>query len=430
MADWDLAEQTIIDAATKVFIALGEANPRFRYDNKNGNHVMTIDGRTYRTFLDCTGMMRMIIRVMGYDPNWGGGNASIGHGGAGWFLSDATGPFVKNLDGEISEDWVVLDFDPNDVRPGDIRGHNGHSHADFFIGYDSRGVARGYNSGSSDGMKQSNACALNYLSTGVFDIEKATTTIQDSRTAKVLRYVRGTNGQPYSSPTQTLQSGSIRINSLDVNLKFVPPPEIIFALRTKEGVDPSSLDSFIESEAGYWKPSNLYKISGNTVQSENYSMADNQKTDIIMRWKNLPKSISKPVLVFTADGSDPKTSGRTIKQTEGGNDYQNSAGIVVLFSGWSLPLNLRAILVDADKPDEIIASGSGIFTSRTPSAIGSGPALGRIFYYQELLDDVDADGGTIDTPDNHGYLQLNDSNDLYNSEEYTALISGLEGDNG
>lgn len=431
LADWDAASQAVIDAATQVFIALGECNPNFTYDSSNGNHILTIGDTSYKTFWDCTGMMRMTIRVLGYDPNWGGAPPSSGKSGAGWYLSLATGPFVKNLNGEISGDWVVLDFDPNDVRPGDIRGSNTHSHADMFIGYDSNGTARGYNSGWSDGMKKSNRCALEYQRTGIFDISKADATIPDRETAKVLRFVLGSGSNPYSSPTLSFQSSNSRvIKNLDIRIKFVNPPELVFRLRTKDGTDPLAVDSFNPSLPGYWKPYRLYKLQDGIVQPEDYSMRDMQTTDIWLGWSNVNlEKYPKPVLKFTTDGSDPIVYGRTVSLKKEGefliNDYQKSSRIPVLFRGWSLPLNIRAVLVDADSPDKIIAQGSGLFTSRNPFSASSSN-IHKISYYQELLNDTDTESKAIDTEDDHRYLLLNDSDDVFVSEDYVQLIPGLE----
>lgn len=214
MANYTASQLCILKAAVQVFQALGTANPSFCYDQSKYLKFTCKDGTTITNVRqDCSGLMQAIIRYMGYNLT-------------GWFTTSSTSnTVITELDGSLSKDWVVLDFDANDRQPGDILLKSGHT--DMYV-FKVSGSPKGFNSGSGDttsgpvaslgtGMHYSYNLAVHYLVSGKFDDTTSTNigayTITDAQAIKVIRYIG---------------SGSSGSSTVGVDYMIVPAKKIIF----------------------------------------------------------------------------------------------------------------------------------------------------------------------------------------------------------
>ena len=75
-----------------------------------------------------------------------------------------------------------------------------------------------------------------------------------------------------------------------------------------------------------------------------------------------------------------------------------------ILTDYSWPINVRAVLVDADSPDTPITMASAVFTHDTDKT--QQEQLDAVAEYQELLIEYNAIGD--DTSDNHAYFVVND----------------------
>ena len=229
--------------------------------------------------------------------------------------------------------------------------------------------------------------------------------------------------EPTPTPQQT-------IKSLDIEMRINPPPEIIFNLRYPVYDDTTSDENMIPVNAGYYRPNELYAMTDSKLRTENYTMRDTLMTDINISWRYSLQLSEKPVLLFTTDGRDPLTHGRTVFLKQEGdfwiNDYDNSANLFPTLCGFALPINIRAALIDANRHDLVLTQASAVFTRESVATVPQQSTYLRT-YCQALLADADADSRYSKSDDLHGYITLNEQNEIL---DYYDLIPGLEdGDN-
>lgn len=145
MAEYTKSQLRILKAANATFLALKEANPELLY-YMDGSHIMTLnyaDGsRVSNVRPDCSGLMDAIMRYMGYYSTTVAGSAYTGT----WY-GHTTNDVIRDSDGNISSDWIIKWFDPNDRQPGDILVTSGHTDMYVFTS----GGYRGFNAGSGNG---------------------------------------------------------------------------------------------------------------------------------------------------------------------------------------------------------------------------------------------------------------------------------------
>lgn len=426
MADWDAAEQTIMDAATKVWRAFGVANPGCTYSSKKWV-TLDIDGKSISCQCDCTGLLIAIIKYMGYDPQWPVGST----GGFGSGLAEATSNFIYNQDGTLSDDWELISTEAIDPKAGDMRGQKvgsgglQNSHADMFVGYDSSGKARGLNGGSSDGMLASVAAANTYLDTGVFNLDDAASTIADGDYTAVLRYVKGAY-KPSSGPSSGIASNIQGLNSIDIYLGLIEPGQIKFSIMNSSG-------EYRRVEPGYRKITSMYKGTEQSPQVATFIFSDLEKITVKLGYVVTFLQSDKEhrwYLLFTTDGSDPLTNGRTVyqKQEDGNtvNDIEGSVGFGAYIVA-RLPFCIRAVIKDANDDSLVQAAGTGYFTTQTDrdSDFELSDYIKMLRRY--FLDDLDATEHSPNAIDTHPQLYLNDSDDIVEAEPYVTVIPGLPG---
>ena len=426
MAAWDAAESAFLTAAAKVYAALGIAHPSGYYGS--GIWVnLEIDGSSYQCRCDCTGVIQCIIRVMGYDPNWSVSSVP-GHTGDGWYLTDATGNFVKDENGNISPDWAVLPFDAEDARPGDIRAASSHSHCDIFVDY-VNGNAYGLNAGSGpntggQAIPKSCAAGAKYLQDNDQADLAATWTIQDNEAGKVLRYVKGTGSTDTSF--QAISSSARSLSSLDIELRFIARVEFFYSIRDNNG-------NFSSVIPGYFPVHSLIVDETGRTATDAYSDSwldfipnftyryTNGEDD--KDWQDAVKA--GIVLMFTLDNSDPLLYGRTtILKEDGTNDYESSEGWVPLIRT-QFPVHFRCVITDVATHSKDFGRSSAYFTNSAND--GSDVAItSLITAAKNSLFLTDATGETVDAEDAHGYLFLHDEDKPYDRDEYTTWLQGME----
>lgn len=422
MTDWDDAELAFLIAAAKVYAALGVANPSGTYGS--GMFVtLSIDGAEYSCRCDCTGVIQCIIRVMGYDPNWGVSSVP-GHTGDGWYLTDATSNFVLDKTGAVSQDWEVVDFNASDARPGDIRASGSHSHCDIFVDYIS-GNAYGLNAGSSTAILKSSSASSAYLQSNTQSDLAATWTIQDNDAAKVLRYIKGSGQSGTVDASSSSSQLSQSLESLDIELKFLQRVEFYYKLRDRE--------NFSRRIPGYFPRASLVVDSTGRTATDRYSDSWLEFIpDYTYRYTNGPedddwrKSIKAGiVMMFTLDNSDPLQYGRTLYlKDDGTNDYEKSKGWVPIIRT-QFPVHFRCVLTDVATHTKDFARSSAYFTnSTTDSSDVDLSALTKAALNSTLL--RDASDRIPEAEDSRGYLFLHDEDDLYDRNEYTDWVRGME----
>lgn len=426
MADWDAAEQAIMDAATKVWRAFGVANPGCTYSSKKWV-TLDIDGKSIPCQCDCTGLLIAIIKYMGYDPQWPVGST----GGFGSGLAEAKSNFIYNQDGTLSDDWELISTESIAPKAGDMRGQKvrsggaRNSHADMFVGYDSSGKARGLNSGSSDSMISSVTAANTYLDTGMFNLDDAASTIADGDYTAVLRYVKGAN-QPSSGPSSGVASNIQGLNSIDIYLGLLEPGQIKFSIMNSSG-------EYRRVEPGYRKITSMYKGTEQSPQVATFIFSDLEKITVklgyVVTFLKSDKE-HKWYLLFTTDGSDPLTNGRTVYQKkEDGhtvNDIEGSVGFGAYIIA-RLPFCIRAIIKDANDDSLVQAAGTGYFTTQPDSDSDFELSDYIKMLRRYFLDDLDATEHSPNAIDTHPQLYLNDSDDIVEAEPYVTVIPGLPG---
>lgn len=424
MTAWDNAELTFLTAAAKVYAALKVANPTGSYSSSL-IVTLNIDGAEYSCRCDCTGVIQCIIRLMGYDPNWGVSSIP-GHVGDGWYLTDATASFINDSNGNLTEDWVVLPFDANDARPGDIRAAANHSHCDIFVAY-IEGSAYGLNAGSgpnTGGQAIPKSCdaGVKYLQDAEDADLAATWTIQDNDAATVLRYIRGSDSSSDSgSSVQSNVSQSLK--SLDIRLQFIEPLTFRYLLRNSEG-------QFIQKEPGYLPVNSCYP-SGSTPATDSYGDA----------WLEfIPSYIARYaesdtdwraaienglVMLYTLDNSDPLEFGRTVILNEDGtNDYASSKDLVPIIRT-QFPVHFRCVLTDSITHSHDYGRSSAFLTTQSADNSITGVAS-LIKAHKNSTFMLDASGNIPECDDDHGYLFLHDEDTTYDRNEYSTWVNGLE----
>lgn len=423
MADWDSAEQTFLTAAAKVYAALKISHPSGNY----GTDIvvtLNIDGSQYSCRCDCTGVIQCIIKVMGYNPNWG----SSPRGGDGFFLAEATSNFVKDSDGNISSDWEVIAFNAADVRPGDIRAASSHSHCDIFVDYVD-GIAYGLNAGSgpnTGGQAIPKSCAAGekYLGDQNQADLAATKTIQDSDTAKVLRYVKG-RGQSGTSGMNTSQSSSQSLKAIDIELKFLQKVEFYYNLRNSNNEFELKIPGFfpvsdlIVDETGRTADSSYSDcwIEFNPTYVFRYTLGESDA-----EWRKLIKE--GLVMMFTLDNSDPLLYGRTLSLNEDGtNDYEGSKNYTPLIRT-QFPVHFRCVITDVATHSKDFGRSSAYFTNESDSSGLSLSSLVKASKNSQFL--KDASGNLPESEDAHGYLFIHDEEEPYEKHDYYTWVKGME----
>ena len=216
------------------------------------------------------------------------------------------------------------------------------------------------------------------------------------------------------------------IKALNIKLRINPPPEIIFKLRYPVLSNTDSSENLRPVLPGYFKPSELYEAHNAHIYPETYQMRDTTRTDIMISWDYSLQLSKEPVLLFTTDGRDPLQYGRTCYlKTEGDvevNDYERSTNIFPMLSDYALPLNVRAVLIDAQDHSKILTQASAVFTRESAKSVPEQHERLRS-YYQQLLSDTDAERNSINSEDLHGYIAVNED---YETTTYINLINGLE----
>ena len=416
MIDLDEAQSTILTAAAKVYSALRVANPAYTF-NSELVVVLNIDGFNYNCRCDSVGVIQTIIRVMGYQPNWGSSPISS-HIGDGWFLSDATSRFVQDRQGNISTDWEVLEYDASDVRPGDIRASKSHSRCDILVGIaDNR--AMGLGSGSNLDIQLSCTAGSQFLIDNNAEQLLATDVIPNSDVGKVLRYVRGV-GQSISSSVVQLDSTQ-SLHSIEVELKFRSKLRFIYKLPDSE------LKPYVVN-MGYFPKTCLYPVADRTANDTygdcwltffaTYSVTwSDQPED--EEWKEAVRN--GLLMLFTLDGSDPFVTGRTVYlKDDGTNDYERSKGWVPCVKA-QFPVYFRCVLTDPETRTKEYGRSSAYITNDTSGRLVN---ISNILANSQFLED--ASGDSPECEDAHGYLFINDIENLYDKGIYSPWIDGVE----
>ena len=411
MADLDNAETTILLAIAKTYAALKIARPSGEYDT-NAWVTLNIDGSDYKCRCDCTGVLQAMMRYMGYN-------------GDDWNLANATSSFVKDSDGNISDDWVVLDLDHDDARPGDIRAHSGHGHADMFIAYKDD-TAVGMNAGWTKGIQKSCEGGTKYLESNNIEDLMATSTISDADTAKVLRYVKGSGSEP-NQQNSTVSNSSQSLEGLDIQLRFYERIFFKYAIRNESGEFETVIPGFFRDEDYY--PSILGTPSDGSYGD---AWTEFQVTYVVRylvnstdEWTTSVKS--GLVMMYTLDGSDPLLYGRTLELKEDGtNDYEASKDFGVIIRT-QFPVYFRCVITDVATHSQDFGRSSALFTNQ--SAEDSNCKITNLVRASKNLSfSVDASGNIPEAEDAHGYLFLHDKDTSYSKEEYSSWVQGRKED--
>lgn len=421
MLSLDDAQLTFLTAAAKVYAALKIANPAGTYATSLVV-PLNIDGGVYQCRCDCTGVIQCIIRVMGYDPNW----PSPGwHGGGdGLYLTQATESFVKDKNGNISPDWVVLPFDPNDAKPGDIRAARSHSHADIFVDY-KNGYAYGLNAGSgpnTNGRAIPLSCdaGVKYMQDNDPNDLAATWTIQNDDAAKVLRFVNGAGvgGASISGTSQTLRS-------LDVQLAFVRKISFQYLMQSQTG-------NYSQVNPGFFPLNACYPTDDGEPATDSYSddwlefIPDYTATYVTNDTEWINAIQDGIIMLYTLDNSDPLLYGRTIFLKEDGtNDYDASRGYVPVIRT-QFPVHFRCVLTDYATRSKDYGRSSAYFTNQSAEDCNqSVNALVKAFRNSMFM--TDAVDKSLESPDKRGYLAINDRMP-YERSEYEDWVKGVDAD--
>ena len=425
MAEWDAAEEAIMNAACKVWAAFAVAWPSLSY--ASGTWVtLDIDGTKIPCQCDCTGLLIATITYMGYDAShWPVGS----HNGFGCGLAEATTNFIYNSDGTLSSDWELSRDTSITPKAGDIRGEDSTtasnaSHADMFVGYDGD-KCRGLNGGSSDGMKVSAAVAKKYLETGGFDITQAAGTIQDGNYTSVLRYVKGSDSPATGSGGSHSSSTSQSLNAVDIELTFIERISFTYSIRNETGEFNDIIPGFRPNRLCYptddgtqaddsYGDSWLEFIALYTIRWANNSMED---------WEKEVKA--GLVMQYTLDNSDPLLYGRTIVLNEDGtNNYAASENLAPIIKA-QFPVHFRCVITDVATHSQDFGRSSAIFTNQ--SAVDYNSEISNIVKSSKNLSFLtDASDKIPEAEDAHGYLFLHDEDTEYSREEHSSWVQGRD----
>lgn len=415
MTAWNKPQSEILTAAAKVYQALSIANPSNTY-NSELTVTLDIDGKSYECRCDGVGVIICIINVLGYDANWGTSSVP-GHVGAGWYLTDATEPFIKDQNGNISPDWALLDFDSADVQPGDIRASATRSHCDILVANDEAYL--GLNANSNVGIKESCIGAVAYISSSESTDLAATSVLDNTEVGKVLRFVKDDTAKEDPGSVDTTNA-SQSLNSLDIDLDFIEPLSFKYYIKNTTGEDTQVVP-------GYF-PSNAYYPSGELPATDSYGdswlefvpnylarYADSE-TD----WAHAVKD--GLVMMYTLDNSDPFTNGRTVfLHDDGTNDYELSRRIVPIVRT-QFPVHFRCVITTAAH-DTMYGRSSAYFTNQSSTDVNLDlDQFDKALRNASFL--LDASGKSPESADNHGYLFLHDEGE-YDRSDYISWVEGV-----
>ena len=250
----------VIYAAAMVFEALYNADQNLTYDCNcvKYNDLVCRDGTVLEHERpDCSGMMSAVIHYMGYytarwssEKNYTDTYHGEGFGTQNWDGASSN-TCIYDKDGNLSSDWEVLKFDPNDVQPGDIRFHSGHGHTDMYVFTNSQGNRFGFNAGSGDsggsigdGMYNSYCLAKYYLdndnqlpdpdSCHGNRGEPGAWTIQDNECKLVLRYKGSGNGKFGRGSARNDKTDLTKLNRIPISKRKVTDSDTISNIVTRD----------------------------------------------------------------------------------------------------------------------------------------------------------------------------------------------------
>lgn len=415
MAGWDNPQTEFLTTAAKVYAALAISYPSGRYSSDTVV-TLNIEGKNYQCRCDSTGIIQCIIRVMGYDPNWGSSSVP-GHTGSGWFLTDASGNFVKDKQGNISSDWKVLDFNPNNVLPGDIRAASSYSHCDIFVDYLSD-IPYGLGSNDTYEILTSSLAGEKYQSDALNNDLLAVELIPSSAIGKVLRYVKGGGT---SAPDNSVSNHSGQsLKNLDIELQFVEPIRFIYQMY--------DADYNLEPRVpGYYEPEDCYTAAGESGTSDysdswlSFAPVYRVNTKGSAEWESRVKN--GLILMYTTDGSDPLQFGRTVMlKSDSTNDYERSKNIIPIIKT-QFPVYFRGVLTDINHITAF-ARTSAFFTTQAADMSISMAQFTKAAKNSLFI--TDASGASPEAEDAHGYLMLHDDDEFYKKEDYATWVHGVK----
>lgn len=131
------------------------------YDAKALHKFKIRDGRTVSARPDCSGMLGAAMTAFGYKLDYPPSSTHYNIAGV-----NKTLDFIKNPDGSVSRDWVLLNAKTTRLQPGDITGRSGahaHTHASFPIDVSNNANPKGLDSGGTTNIKESAAAATAFL---------------------------------------------------------------------------------------------------------------------------------------------------------------------------------------------------------------------------------------------------------------------------
>lgn len=233
----------IVYAAAMIFEANQHVNPNFVYQLSSYPTFTCKDGtKIDKVLTDCSGMMTATVQYLGYyTPNWSGSYTDTYHGNnmtvTMFHEKQENGhpANIKNADGQIAQEFTIMDYPgPAGLQPGDMIIYIG-AHMEMYVYTDSNGDLRGFNAGSTKGMKtavplaeyiiengtlpDASACIGSYISAENFEGRKADI---------IIRYNSGGSGRG---------KNKVNYNRLNNISKKIPKP--FYNKENPDGTSPS-----------------------------------------------------------------------------------------------------------------------------------------------------------------------------------------------
>ena len=233
----------IVYAAAMIFEANQHVNPNFVYQLSSYPTFTCKDGtKIDKVLTDCSGMMTATVQYLGYyTPNWSGSYTDTYHGNnmtvTMFHEKQENGhpANIKNADGQIAQEFTIMDYPgPAGLQPGDMIIYIG-AHMEMYVYTDSNGDLRGFNAGSTKGMKtavplaeyiiengtlpDASACIGSYISAENFEGRKADI---------IIRYNSGGSGRG---------KNKVNYNRLNNISKKIPKP--FYNKENPNGTSPS-----------------------------------------------------------------------------------------------------------------------------------------------------------------------------------------------
>lgn len=233
----------IVYAAAMIFEANQHVNPNFVYQLSSYPTFICKDGtKIDKVLTDCSGMMTATVQYLGYyTPNWSGSYTDTYHGNnmtvTMFHEKQENGhpANIKNADGQIAQEFTIMDYPgPSGLQPGDMIIYIG-AHMEMYIYTDSNGDLRGFNAGSTNGMRtavplaeyiiengtlpDASACIGSYISAENFEGRKADI---------IIRYNSGGSGRG---------KNKVNYNRLNSISKKIPKP--FYNKENPNGTSPS-----------------------------------------------------------------------------------------------------------------------------------------------------------------------------------------------